>query len=501
MGNAVSSAHRFGKYEFITLLSVGGMAEVHLACITGPGGFRKFVVVKRILPDLKDDPQFAAMFETEARVTASLSHSNIAQVFEFGEIDGQLFLSMEFIHGIDLVKAIKRSQRLGLPVPRGLALRIVRDLSLALHYAHTFVDPSGVARPVIHRDVTPRNVMLSHSGTVKIIDFGIAKVAGTVTQTSAGSVKGSAGYMAPEQVIGEPLYCRCDVFSLGIILHELLTGARLFAATDHAGAMRRVVMEQAPTPLSLMPDLSPALSAATMKALERRREDRFATSRELALAIEEAAGLTLYDEYAIGAWVREQFPEQLERTRSLLESLDREEDSAVRAIAGSLAHDADPQTGRSQVSAAGAASSFDATVAFDASRGATVLVVDDSPVGRKLVSLRLEAEGFRVSTCSSGEEAVEALKEMKPDLIISDVRMGALDGFRLCERVRQEKDLQSLPFILLSASCSAEERSRGLAVGADDFLRKPFEPAELLSRVRAHLHRVAVLRRPRGKAP
>lgn len=493
----MSSAHRFGKYEFITLLSVGGMAEVHLACITGPGGFRKFVVVKRILPDLQDDPQFAAMFETEAQVTASLSHSNIAQVFEFGEIDGKLFLSMEFIHGIDLVKAIKRSQKMGRPVPRGLALRVVRDLSLALHYAHTFVDPSGVPRPVIHRDVTPRNVMLSHSGTVKIIDFGIAKVAGAVTHTSAGSVKGSAGYMAPEQVIGEPLDGRCDVFSVGIILHELLTGVRLFPATDPIEAMRRVVLEQAPTPLSLMPDLPPSLSAVAMKALERKREDRFTSARELALAIEDQAGSTLYDEYAIGAWVREQFPEQLERTRSLLESLDRREDSAVRAIAGSLAQEGDPQTGRSAAAGTGA----DATIAFDASRGATVLVVDDSSVGRKLVSLRLEAEGFRVSTCSSGEEALEALKEMKPDLIISDVRMGNLDGFGLCERVRQEKDLQSLPFILLSASCSAEERGRGLAVGADDFLRKPFEPADLLSRVRAHLHRVAVLRRPAGKVP
>ncbi len=492
----MTSSHHFGKYEFITLLSVGGMAEVHLACIAGPGGFRKFVVVKRILPDLQDDPKFAAMFETEARVTASLSHSNIAQVFEFGQIDEQLFLSMEFIHGIDLVKAIKRAQRMGQPVPRGLALRVVRDLGLALHYAHTFVDPSGVPRPVIHRDVTPRNVMLSHSGTVKIIDFGIAKVAGSVTETSVGSVKGSVGYMAPEQITGEELDGRCDVFSVGIILHELLTGLRLFAAADPSAAMRRVVLEQAPSPLSIVPDLPPALAAVTMKALERNRNARFATARDLALAIEEAAGNTLFDEYAIGAWVREHFPEQLERTRSLLESLDKREDSLVRAIAGSLAGDTDHQTGRSRVLVAPPLAGDEATISFDATRGATVLVVDDSPVGLKLVSLRLEAEGFRVVTCRSGEEALETLEQMKPDLIISDVRMGSLDGFELCARVRERQELQALPFIFLSASCSAEERARGLAVGGDDFLRKPFEPADLLARVRAHLHRVAVLRRP-----
>ncbi|MDP2276168.1 MAG: response regulator [Archangium sp.] len=488
----MSAVHQFGKYEFITLLSVGGMAEVHLACINGPGGFRKFVVVKRILPDLQDDPHFAAMFATEAHVTASLSHSNIAQVYEFGSIDEQLFLSMEFIHGIDLVKAMKRCQKEGRKVPRGLALRVIRDVSRALHYAHTFVDPSGTPRPVIHRDVTPRNIMLSHSGTVKIIDFGIAKVAGSGEQTSVGSVKGSAGYMAPEQVLGEPLDARCDVFSVGIILHELLTGQRLFAASEPKGAMRRVVLETPPTPISLVPELPPALSALTMKALERKREDRFATARDLAAAIEAAAGAELFDEYAIGAWVCEQFPEQLARTRNLLESLDRREDSAVRAIAGSIANDVDPQTGRSQ---SAPASSVDATIAFDASRGATVLVVDDSSLGQKLVSHRLEAEGFRVVVCSSAEEALATLAEMKPDLIVSDVRMGGLDGFELCARVRQQPELHNLPFIFLSASCLPEERVQGMAVGGDDFIRKPFEPADLLARVRAHLHRVAVLRR------
>ena len=486
----MSRAHFFGKYELVGLLSVGGMAEVHLASITGPGGFRKFVVVKRILPDLKDDPQFSEMFMSEARLTSSLSHSNIAQVFEFGEIDQRLYLSMEFIHGIDLVKVIKHSQRLGAPVPPGLALRLIRDVSVALHYAHTFVDPWGTLNPVIHRDITPRNVMLSNSGTVKIIDFGIAKVVGTDPQTTAGNVKGSVGYMAPEQVLGETLDPRCDVFSVGVILHELLTGRRLFSSADPAEAMRRVVTETPPSPRALVPELPEALSALTMKALERDRANRFATAHDLAAAIEEAAGPSLYDEYKVGAWVREQFPLQLEQTRKLLVSLEKNEGAEVRAIAVALGStstaewrpDATPER------------ALEATTTLDPARGATVLVVDDSSIGRKVVTARLEGDGFKVVACASAEEALATLAEMTPDLILSDVHMGALDGFELCALVRQQPGLQALPFIFLSSSCSAEERSRGMSVGGDDFIRKPFEPADLVTRVRAHLRRVAVLK-------
>ena len=485
---SLSRANFFGKYELVGLLSVGGMAEVHLASITGPGGFRKFVVVKRILPDLKDDPQFSEMFMSEARLTSSLSHSNIAQVFEFGEIDQRLYLSMEFIHGIDLVKVIKHSQRLGVPIPRGLALRLIRDISVALHYAHTFVDPWGTLNPVIHRDITPRNVMLSNSGTVKIIDFGIAKVVGTDPQTSVGNVKGSAGYMAPEQVIGETLDARCDVFSVGVILHELLTGRRLFSSADPTEAMRRVVTETPPSPRSLVPDVPEALSALTMKALERDRAHRFASAHDLASAIEEAAGPSLYDEYKVGGWVREHFPLQLDQTRKLLASLEKNERAEVRAIAGALAANAEARL------EATPGMTLEATLTLDPARGATVLVVDDSAIGRKVVTARLEGDGFKVVACASAEEALDALAEMTPDLILSDVNMGELDGFELCARVRQQPGLQGLPFIFLSSSCSAEERSRGMSVGGDDFIRKPFEPADLVTRVRAHLRRVAVLK-------
>ncbi|MBS1152695.1 MAG: serine/threonine protein kinase [Myxococcaceae bacterium] len=487
----MSAGAPFGKYELLALLSVGGMAEVHLAFITGPGGFRKLVVVKRILPDLRDEPQFAEMFDIEARITSAFSHSNIAQVFEFGEIDSRLYLAMEFIHGIDLVKAIRRSDQRGIKVPQGLALRVVHDLCLALHYAHTFTDASGAPRPVVHRDVTPRNVMLSHSGTLKIIDFGIAKVAGVVSSTAVGSVKGSLGYMAPEQMVGEPVDGRADLFSAGVILHEFLTGKRLFSSVDAAQAMRQTVFEPVKSPSEISADVSELLSAVTMKALERDPTVRFSTGREMAHALAEVAQGTMFDEFAVGAWVREQFPEQLDRTKRMLESLSNREHGEVKALATRLAGDVEPlplgeEGPEGQLS----------TKTIDVTQGSTVLVVDDSALGRRLVSLRLEAEGFRVVTCNSAEEALELLAEMRPDLVISDVRMGGLNGFEFCAQVRQREELQLLPVVFLSASCSAEERARGMAVGGDDFIRKPFEPADLVTRVRAHLRRVAVLRSP-----
>ena len=290
--------------------------------------------------------------------------------------------------------------------------------------------------------------------------------------------------------IGETLDPRCDVFSVGVILHELLTGRRLFSSADPAEAMRRVVTETPPSPRALVPELPEALSALTMKALERDRANRFATAHDLAAAIEEAAGPSLYDEYKVGAWVREQFPLQLEQTRKLLVSLEKNEGAEVRAIAVALGStstaewrpDATPER------------ALEATTTLDPARGATVLVVDDSSIGRKVVTARLEGDGFKVVACASAEEALATLAEMTPDLILSDVHMGALDGFELCALVRQQPGLQALPFIFLSSSCSAEERSRGMSVGGDDFIRKPFEPADLVTRVRAHLRRVAVLK-------
>ncbi|MET0405867.1 MAG: serine/threonine-protein kinase, partial [Cystobacter sp.] len=287
---------RIGRYEVLSQLSVGGMAELFIGFTSGPGGFRKYAALKRILPDARSDEQFERMFLDEARITAAFNHPNIGQVFELGQDGDGLFLAMEFIAGQNLEDVIAAGQRAGGRLPLGFALSVVRDVCLALHYAHTFTSPGGRPHAVIHRDVAHKNVMVTYDGVVKLLDFGIAKTRGARAQTQVGMVKGTTGYMSPEQVRGEPLDGRSDLFSVGVMLHELLTGERLFSAGTEIQEMQMILGGSIPEP---QPKGGPAVPrevcAVALKALARERTQRYATGREMARALEAAAGSLLDD--------------------------------------------------------------------------------------------------------------------------------------------------------------------------------------------------------------
>src|SRR5579871_4889482 len=265
----LSKGQRLGKYEILTRLSVGGLAEIFLCFVAGPGGFRKFVTLKRILPDLREDEEFVAMFLDEARISASLSHSNIAQVFDLGQENGELFIAMEFIPGQDVARIQKASRKLGRRLPTGFSSRVVHDVCLALHYAHHYTDRAGKPSPIIHRDISPKNVMVTYAGNVKVIDFGIAKARDRISGTEAGQLKGSARYMSPEQVRGEPVSGQSDLFSAGVMLHELLTGTYLFNASTSREMFAKILTAPITPPHEVDPQVPPALSEVTMRALER----------------------------------------------------------------------------------------------------------------------------------------------------------------------------------------------------------------------------------------
>ncbi len=310
-----------GKYELLCRLSTGGMSEIFLATQRGLAGFRKIVVLKSILPDIRGEEEFVKMFLEEARTTAAFNHPNIAQVFDLDTDDGTLFLAMEFVQGATLVEMARACRQAKEPIPLGFTLASVRDTALALHYAHTFIDPRGRKQVVIHRDVAEKNIMVSYDGTTKLLDFGIAKaLGGRGGMTSIGMVKGTSGYMSPEQIRGEPLDPRSDIFALGVVLHECLTGMRLFHGKSAEDGMLAALREDVQPPSRLNPDVTPALDAVTLKALARDREQRFGTSLEFARAIEKACPGALWHAEQSGELVQRFYNERRQQTRDVIEN-------------------------------------------------------------------------------------------------------------------------------------------------------------------------------------
>ncbi len=296
------------------------MAELFLGFTSGPGGFRKYVAIKRILPHVRSHEAFVRMFLDEARITAALSHPNIAQVYELGQEPDGLFLAMEFIAGRNLDQLTGAYERRQQPIPLGLSVAVMRDVCLALHSAHTFTNPSGQPSPIVHRDVAQKNVMVTYDGVVKLLDFGIAKARDSLERTRAGMVKGTAGYMSPEQVRGDPLDGRSDLFSVGVVLWELVTGQRLFDATTPREEMASILDRPIHPPSHPSEPVPEELSAVILKALEREPKKRFQTGKELARALEQAAGKILFDADQRSAVMRELFEDKMAITRELLES-------------------------------------------------------------------------------------------------------------------------------------------------------------------------------------
>lgn len=322
---------RLGKYEVLCRLSTGGMSEIYLAHQTGLAGFNKLVVLKTILPDIGGEEDFVRMFLDEARTTAAFNHPNIAQVYELGTDDGQLFMAMEFVQGCTLVEMARACRAAREAIPIGFTLAAVRDTALALHYAHNFTDARGRKQIVIHRDVAEKNIMVTYEGVTKLLDFGIAKALGRSGRTSVGMVKGTSGYMSPEQIRGEPLDGRSDIFALGVVAHECLTGLRLFHGKSAEEGMMAALKENVVPPSKWNPQVPPAVDAVVLKALQRDREARFATALEFAREIDRVGhGLTWHPEQS-GELVLKFFNDRRAETRRLLESaVDHEATGEIR---------------------------------------------------------------------------------------------------------------------------------------------------------------------------
>lgn len=271
-----------GKYQLVRKLASGGMAEVFLARAAGPMGFEKTVVVKRILPHLADEPNFISMFLSEARLAAQLNHPNVVQVFDFGEADGAYFLVMEFIDGVNLRVLFRKAHEQQTPLAFTLVARIISQACEGLAYAHDFVDPAtNEPMGLVHRDVSPDNVLIARNGSVRVVDFGIAKAANQTNLTKTGTVKGKFSYMPPEQLTGQPLDRRADVFALGIVLYELLTGRKPFDTSNEAFIVRAIMYEGFAPAAQFRPDVPEAMQRILDKALAKSRDERYEDCRAL----------------------------------------------------------------------------------------------------------------------------------------------------------------------------------------------------------------------------
>ena len=266
------------RYELMGRLGLGGMAELYLARAVGIGDFEKVVVLKRILESRAHDPDFVRMFEDEARVAATLEHPNIVTTHDIGRDGDDVFFTMEYLHGENVKRILGAAKRVGEPVPIELALQIAIGCAAGLHHAHEQRAYSGEPLDIVHRDVSPSNIIVTYQSGVKLIDFGIAKAASAKHITEVGVVKGKASYMSPEQCRGEALDRRSDVFSLGIALYELLTMERPFTAPEPLAVLAKIVNEEPVPPTKLRPGIPDQLERVVMRALAKRADDRYVTA-------------------------------------------------------------------------------------------------------------------------------------------------------------------------------------------------------------------------------
>jgi serine/threonine protein kinase len=285
MTNDNNLPREFGKYHLIETIAAGGMAELYRAKLYGAGGFEKDLAIKKVLPQLVQDDSFVQMFMDEAMITVTLSHGNIVSVIDFGEMDGEYYLVMEYVDGVNLQILIKKSQEINTPVPVPITCYTVLNICRGLDYAHRKVGPEGKPLQIVHRDVSPQNILLSFEGEVKIVDFGIARAASRITSTQAGVVKGKVAYMSPEQMTGQGVDNRADIFAAGILLYEMLTNRRPFEGETPQETMAQISRGNFEKPNKLNKKVDKKLTAIVKKALERNPKKRYKTAGEMATAL------------------------------------------------------------------------------------------------------------------------------------------------------------------------------------------------------------------------
>ncbi|WDT75975.1 MAG: serine/threonine-protein kinase [Candidatus Manganitrophus sp.] len=308
---------QYGKYLLIDKIAKGGMAEVFLAKQTGSKGFERLLAIKRILPQFTENAEFVSMFINEAKVAAQLSHPNIVQVFDFGQVEESYYIGMEYIMGKDLRTIMERSQKSNRPLPIDQILFIVSRVCSGLEHAHKKKDLHGNELNLVHRDISPQNILISYDGEIKLVDFGIAKAALQENETRTGILKGKLAYMSPEQAWGKGIDHRSDLFSLGIVLYECATGKRLFKGDSEINTLERVREAKFESPRQLNAAISEQVEATVAKSLAKEVQDRYASAAQMQGELERCLSKPLSEiQSDLAQSVHQLFHEEIEKDQA-----------------------------------------------------------------------------------------------------------------------------------------------------------------------------------------
>ncbi len=312
---------KFGKYLLLERVNVGGMAEVFKAKTFGVAGFERILAIKRILPSLVEDDEFIRMFIDEARIAVQLNHANIVQIYELGKHGDHYYIAMEYLPSRDLRGILDRLRAGGQLMPIAQAAFVTSKVCEGLDYAHRRRDPSGEPMNIIHRDVSPQNILITYEGDIKVIDFGIAKAANRASKTQAGVLKGKFGYMSPEQVRGLPIDRRSDIFAVGVLLYEMLTGERLFIGESDFSTLERVRNAEVVPPTTFNKKITPELEQIVLKALAREAEDRYQWASDLAEDLQSflIEDRSIYNPKRLGLYMKDIYAGEIAAERAKME--------------------------------------------------------------------------------------------------------------------------------------------------------------------------------------
>jgi len=285
----VEGTSQLGKYRLLGRIGHGGMAEVWVAHQQGPMGFAKLVAIKRLLPHMENEQQFVHMFLDEARIAARINHANVVQIFDLGQVEQSFFIAMEYLDGESMARVMGEGIKRGKPLPVSLATYVVSQMCTGLHHAHALKDTEGKALGLVHRDVSPQNVMVLYDGGVKLLDFGIAKAKERLTETTTSGMKGKYAYMSPEQCQGLSVDPRSDIFSCGIVLWEALTRRRLFKHPSKLMILKMITEGRVPPPSKLNPEVPAEVDEVALRALCKLPGERFSSAKDMSVALDRAS--------------------------------------------------------------------------------------------------------------------------------------------------------------------------------------------------------------------